>query len=139
MSGGPDLGGLPFAALSALVASFFTAVAMLGLNRLHGVASLAVVVHFSAVATLVCIASLFLFDRTTGNERLADPVRLLQLLGVGLTAVIGQVFLTRAFRAGPATGVAVVGLSQVVMVMAFEGLIFITLSQLVQRLQKECA
>jgi drug/metabolite transporter (DMT)-like permease len=116
----PDLGGLPPAALSALVASVFTAIAMLGLNRLHGVGSLAVVVHFSAVATLVCFASLFAFDRTTGNDRLADPVKLATLLGVGVTAVIGQVFLTRAFRAGPATGIAVVGLSQVVMVMAFE-------------------
>ncbi|MFO0850806.1 MAG: DMT family transporter [Gemmataceae bacterium] len=115
----PDLGGLPFAAVSALVASFFTAVAMMGLNRLHGVPSLAVVVHFSAVATAAAVISLFAFDRVTGNERLAEPVHLLELFGVGLTAVIGQVFLTRAFRAGPATGVSVVGLSQVVMVMGF--------------------
>jgi drug/metabolite transporter (DMT)-like permease len=105
---------------AAVCASFFTAVAMLGLNRLQGVAPLAIVVHFSAVATLFCTAGFFLFDRTTGTDRLADTDTLLPLLGVGATATVGQVFLTLAFSRGHATTVSVVGLSQVVMVMAAE-------------------
>jgi drug/metabolite transporter (DMT)-like permease len=108
---------------AAVFASLFTAVAMMGLNRLKGMKSLAVVVHFSAVSAVFCGASFFLFERTTGNDRLAEPMILLKLLMVGATATIGQVFLTKAFRGGAATKVSVVGLSQVVMVMAWEGLV----------------
>jgi drug/metabolite transporter (DMT)-like permease len=104
--------------LAAVCASFFTAIAMLGLNRVKGVAPLAIVVHFSAVATLFCIAGYFLFDRDTGTSRLVEPETLLLILGVGATATVGQVFLTLAFSRGHATTVSVVGLSQVVMVMA---------------------
>jgi drug/metabolite transporter (DMT)-like permease len=106
--------------LAAVCASFFTAVAMLGLNRVKGVAPLAIVVHFSAVATVFCAAGFFLFDRTTGIDRLAEVDTDLLILGVGATATVGQVFLTLAFSRGHATTVSVVGLSQVVMVMAAE-------------------
>jgi drug/metabolite transporter (DMT)-like permease len=116
----PGLAGLPPPAWAALVAAVFTAVAMLGLNRVHGVSSLGIVAHFSAVATAVCVGSLVLFPRTTGNAGLADPVNLVLLAGVGVTAVCGQVCLTKAFRTGPATRVSVVSLTQVVFTMAFE-------------------
>jgi drug/metabolite transporter (DMT)-like permease len=106
--------------LCAFVASMFTAVAMLGLNRLHGVASLAVVVHFSAVSSLFCLIALLVFDRGEGPAGLADPDILLRLLGVGTTATVGQVCLTRAFATGSPTKVSVVGLSQVAMVMGSE-------------------
>jgi drug/metabolite transporter (DMT)-like permease len=109
--------------LCAFVASMFTAVAMLGLNRLHGVASLAVVVHFSAVSTLFCGAALLVFDRGEGPAGLADPDTLLRLLGVGTTATVGQVCLTRAFATGSPTKVSVVGLSQVAMVMGSEAVL----------------
>lgn len=115
--------GFGLAHATALCAAFFTALAMLGLNRLKGVPSLAVVVHFSAVATAVCGLAFLLFDRPVGNEHIGDPAVLLRLLGVGATAFVGQVFLTKAYRGGSPTKVSVVGLSQVVMVMAFEGLI----------------
>ena len=117
---GAGVGTLPPAAFAALGAAGFTAVAMLGLNRVHGVSSLGIVAHFSAVATLVCLVSLLVFPRTTGNAGLADPVNLLLLLGVGTTAVGGQVCLTKAFRTGPATRVSVVSLTQVVLTMGFE-------------------
>ncbi len=116
----PHVAGLSLAVWAAIVASFFTAVAMLGLNRLHGVSSLGVVVHFSTVSTLFCTAAYLVFDRVTGHERLGEPLTLAKLLGVGATATVGQVFLTLAFRTGSATKVSVVGLSQVVMVMAIE-------------------
>jgi drug/metabolite transporter (DMT)-like permease len=116
----PHLGGFPLAAWAALFASLFTAVAMLGLNRLRGVSSLGIVVHFSAVSTLFCGSAYFFFDRDLGLGNAADWGVLWRLVGVGATATVGQVFLTLAFRSGTATKVAVVGLSQVVMVMTFE-------------------
>src|SRR5262249_11335422 len=48
--------------LFALAASFFTAVAMLGLHRLQGLDTRAIVTHFSGVASLFCAASFFAFD-----------------------------------------------------------------------------
>lgn len=120
---GFSLHGFGLAHVASLCAAFFTALAMLGLNRLKGVASYAVVVHFSAVATVVCGLAYLTFDKPIGNEALSDPAVLLRLLGVGATAFIGQVFLTKAYRGGSPTKVSVVGLSQVVMVMAFEGVI----------------
>ena len=113
----PDLDGLPPTAWAALGASVATAVAMLGLNRLRGVSSLGIVVHFSVVSTFFGVAALFLFERTP-NPGGIGPAALGLLFGVGATATVGQVFLTLAFRAGSATKVSVVGLSQVVMVIA---------------------
>lgn len=107
---------------AAVLASIFTAVAMMGLNRLKGIPSLAVVVHFSAVSVLFCGSTFLLFEQTTGSERLTEPRVLFDLLMVGVTATVGQVFLTKAFRGGVATKVSVVGLSQVVMVMGWEWL-----------------
>lgn len=108
---------------AALLAAFFTAVAMLGLNRLQGIASMAVVVHFSAVSVAFCFAALMMFDTPVGTGAIAETNVLLQLLAVGITATVGQVFLTKAFRSGSATRVSVVGLSQVVMVMLFEAMV----------------
>jgi drug/metabolite transporter (DMT)-like permease len=119
----PHVEGVRLATLAALGASGLTAVAMLGLHRLHGVSSLGVVVHFSAVATVFCGAAYLLFDRHAAPFHLASRTAVFKLLGVGATATVGQVFLTLAFRRGSATKVAVVGLSQVVMVMALEALL----------------
>lgn len=116
----PHVAGFPLAAWAALAASGFTAVAMLGLNRLRGVSSLGVVVHFSAVSSLFAASTFLLFDAGNAPDHFADPAVLAKLIGVGLTATAGQVFLTLAYRSGSATKVSVVGLSQVVMVMAFE-------------------
>jgi drug/metabolite transporter (DMT)-like permease len=105
---------------SALAASGFTAVAMLGLNRLKSVAPMAVVAHFSAVSTVFAGVAYFVFERDLSTNTIWTAETLLLLFGVGATAVGGQVFLTLAFAGGNATKVSVVGLSQVVMVMAAE-------------------
>jgi len=116
----PDTAGLTYAAWAALFASICTAVAMLGLNRLKGVSAVAVVVHFSAVSTLFGLMAFFAFERPIGVDRLAETAVLIRMIGVGVTATIGQFFLTMAFRTGSATKVSVVTLSQVVMVMVAE-------------------
>jgi len=52
--------------------------------------------------------------------RREHPLVWLEIVGVGMTATIGQFFLTLAFSRGTATKVSVVGLSQVIMVMICE-------------------
>jgi len=106
---------------AAVFASLFTAIAMMGLNRLQNVPSLAIVVHFSAVSTAVCLGSFLIFPVAAGTPVLpGTPGLWAVLVAVGITAVFGQVFLTEAFRGGTATKVSVVGLSQIVMVMLWE-------------------
>ena len=112
----------PLPSACAFVAAFFTAIAMLGLNRLRGVASLAIVVHFSAVSTLFALAAMLALPFEPSAIP-CDGRSLLLLLGTGATATAGQVCLTRAFSTGAATKVSVVGLSQVVFVMVAEGLL----------------
>ncbi len=118
----PHAGGNPIAALVALFAALATAVAMLGLHRLQGVDPRAIVVHFSAVSTVFIVVALLFVKTPTPAELVADRAALLLLLGVGLTATVGQVFLTMAFASGPPSKVSVVGLTQVLFVMALEQL-----------------
>ncbi len=109
-----------FASLVALASSVSTAVAMLGLHRLHGIDHRAVVVHFSAVSLLFCAATFGL--SASGEAPLALPAGrdLALLLGVGGAATVGQLFLTRAFAAGPPARVSVVGLTQVIFALVID-------------------
>src|SRR5207249_1309918 len=77
-----------------------------------------------AVSVLFCIPTLFLFDRSYLAD---DPLTIgtaFMLLAVGITATIGQIFLTRAFAAGIPAKVSVVGLTQVVFAMLFDAMIW---------------
>ncbi len=111
-----------FAALAALGSSVSTAVAMLGLHRLQHIDPRAIVVHFSAVGLLVCLLLFPWLAGATPKAGLDRPTTLAMLLGVGLTATIGQIFLTKAFAAGPPAKVSVVGLAQVVFAFLFDRL-----------------
>jgi len=97
--------------LVAALSSVCSAVALLGLNRLHRVDARAVVAHFSFVSLLFSIGSFFVFPATKPLQFSGPTV--LMLLGVGITGTIGQIFLTKAFAAGDPSRVSVVGLSQV--------------------------
>lgn len=116
----PHLAKGDFALLIAVAASFSTAVAMLGLHRLRGIDTRAIVVHFSAVALLMCIACFFLFERPVRLDAAWDEWTLLMLLGLGALATVGQLFLTKAFTAGHPAKVSVVGLSQIIFAMALD-------------------
>jgi drug/metabolite transporter (DMT)-like permease len=112
-----------FAIVCALFAALCTAIVMLGLHRLRTINSLAIVVHFSAVATVAIVA----FAIVTGLNgwpidftTLADPVTVLLLLAVGVFATVGQIAMTRAFSLGRPQRLAVVGLSQVVFALGFD-------------------
>jgi drug/metabolite transporter (DMT)-like permease len=111
------VGGNRWAVMAALAAAWFSAVAMLGLNRLRDLDPLAVVVHFSAVATVFCGVTFLLTPRAEPLDRLLEPGVVLRLVGLGITATIGQVFLTLAFGRGAPAKVSVVGLTQIVFVM----------------------
>jgi drug/metabolite transporter (DMT)-like permease len=124
-------GAAPFAALPwlshrllggilAAISSVFSAVVVIGLNLLHKTPSQAIVVHFSLVATVFCLAAApFEPDFAASVAALRLPIIGL-LAALGLCATIGQIFLTKAFAAGPASKVAVVALSQVVFCYLFE-------------------
>jgi drug/metabolite transporter (DMT)-like permease len=114
----PQLKAGNLGVFAALAAAWFSAVAMLGLNRLRDIDPRAVVVHFSAVATVFCGAAFLLTPRTEPLDRLLELGVLLKLLGIGVSATIGQVFLTLAFGHGAPAKVSVVGLMQIVFVMA---------------------
>ena len=102
------------AAAVAVAGSFSTAVAMMGLHRLRHLDPRAIVVHFSAVALLFCLATFVLFDHLPNPLGRLGAWPLVELLGIGVTATVGQLLLTKAFAAGPAAQVSLVALTQVV-------------------------
>jgi drug/metabolite transporter (DMT)-like permease len=115
----PDAQGWSMAALVAILASFATAVAMLGLNRLKGIDPKAIVVHFAAVSLPFCLAAGLIFG--SDQWKFATDINsLLSLLGTGVMATIGQYFLTLAFANGEASKVSIVGLSQVVFALILD-------------------
>jgi drug/metabolite transporter (DMT)-like permease len=102
------------AILSTLFAALSTAVAMLGLHRLRHLHPWAIVAHFSGVALLFSIASFLLGGQVPAPPNPHEAGSLVLLLIVGTTATVGQLFLTKAFAAGPPAKVSVVSLTQVV-------------------------
>jgi drug/metabolite transporter (DMT)-like permease len=108
-----------FATIASLVSAFTSAVALIGLHKLQGIDTRAVVVHFSGVGLALCIVAYFVFDRTHPKPSL-DSHTLGLLLGVGASATFGQICLTKAYSTGLPGKVSVVGLTQVVFVMLYE-------------------
>ena len=106
------------AVAAALISSVTSAVALIGLHKVRELDPRAVVAHFSAVALMCCVAALFVFPTT--QAAVLDVWTVTMLLGVGVTATIGQLFLTKAFAAGPPARVSVVMLSQVGFTMLLE-------------------
>jgi drug/metabolite transporter (DMT)-like permease len=111
--------GSQLAVVLALAAAFTSAVAMLGLHRLKDLHPWAIVVHFSGVATVVVLGAWF-FGEPPDLEPLREPRFQLLLVGIGATATLGQLCLTRAFTSGQPARVSVVGLTQIVMAMGLD-------------------
>jgi drug/metabolite transporter (DMT)-like permease len=109
-----------YVSLIAVLASFTSAIALLGLHQLQHIDARAIVVHFSAVSLFFCIATLFVFPHNTSVMSTFDAITLLMLLGVGATATGGQILLTKSFAEGEPAKVSVVGLSQVGFGMLFD-------------------
>jgi drug/metabolite transporter (DMT)-like permease len=115
----PQVPGGAIAVAAALVSSFTSAIAMIGVHKLRELDPRAVVVHFSAVALACCVAALFLFPTQHAGLQL-NPWTAAMLLGIGACATFGQIFLTKAFAAGPPSRVSVVMLTQVGFTMLLE-------------------
>jgi len=112
------------AAFAALGASFSSGVAMIGLHRLKALPTWAIVAHFSLVSLLFSGGSFFVFERGVGAAAVWSGQTLAMLLCVGLSATIGQFFLTKAFTSGPPARVSVVGLTQVGFGVAFDAILW---------------
>jgi drug/metabolite transporter (DMT)-like permease len=110
-----------FATLLALVAAFTSAVAMLGLHRLKELDTWAIVVHFSGVSTAFVLCSWF-FGQAPPVEQALDGQLALLLVGVGITATVGQLCLTRAFTSGQPARVSVVNLTQILFALVLDAL-----------------
>ena len=115
----PGVDGVNPAALVVLGVSLFTALAMMGLHKLKHLDPRAVVAHFSGVSTVCCLAAMALIPVGPTVETFGLR-HVFALLGVGITATIGQFFLTKAFTAGAPARVSVVSLTQVVFVLLLD-------------------
>lgn len=107
----------------AAAASMFSAVALIGLHRVKQLDPRAVVAHFSAVSTLL---SLLLWITMPSPTTLGDTnsSSLVRLISVGICAVLGQLFLTKAFAAGRPARISVIGLSQVAVAALYKWFVY---------------
>ncbi|MEK7833028.1 MAG: DMT family transporter [Acidobacteriota bacterium] len=108
-----------FACLMALCGAFCTSIAMLGLNRLQHIDPRAIVVHFSAVASIATTLFLFITNRKDYLAQLNSGSLLLLVL-VGMAGVAGQIGMTMAFAKGQASQISVVALSQILFGLVFD-------------------
>ena len=105
---------IPAGALAGLLSG----IALIGLHKVKDVDPTAVVVHFSAVSTVIAFSIWSIVPTTAMVE--PDRWSLVRLGLVGVTAMLGQVFLTKAFAAGRPARVSVVGLSQVAIATGYK-------------------
>ncbi len=120
----PSLHSMPqYAVPSGILAGLLSAVALIGLHKVKDVDSRAVVAHFSGVSTILSLM-LWLVVPTPGTWTMKTSTSDLRLLCVGITALLGQLFLTKAFAAGMPARVSVVGLSQVAFAAGYKWLAY---------------
>jgi drug/metabolite transporter (DMT)-like permease len=103
----------------SVAAAATSAVAMLGLHRIQGVAPWTIVAHYSGVATIV-VACSWLVGPSPDLANVGKPTTLFLLLGVGVAATLGQLCVTRAFTSGPPGRLAVVGLTQIIFALGLD-------------------
>lgn len=119
----PQAGTIRPETIAALIASLATAVVMLGLHRLRFVDPLAIVVHFSGVATVIVTGfAILTSDGPIDLNSLRNPTTALLLAGVGLLATAGQIAMTMAFGSGSPQALSVVLLSQVLFAIGLDWL-----------------
>lgn len=113
----PTLGAGHLVGLAALGAACSSAVAMVALRRLGHEPAATVVVYFTAFAAVITAALLGARCATEGCA-LPDRVVTLELLGIGVTATLGQLAMTRAYALDRAARVGAAGWLQLVLNLA---------------------
>ena len=113
-----------FATLVTIFSSVCSAVAMLGLNRLKSLPPRAIVMHFSAVSLLFCLAACAIAPPSLSQVEGWTSETWMELGGMGMSATLGQFMLTKAFTTGVPAKVAVAGLTQVAFGMISDVLLF---------------
>lgn len=114
------------AIFAAIVSAMTSAIALIGLHKLHTIDSRAVVTHFSFVSTMGCLGAIgAVAFAQPGSEPLglpasATPATLVMLVCVGIAATAGQLFLTKAFTTGSPSRISVIGLAQTAFTMLFQ-------------------
>ena len=120
----PHFEGGKFACLMALCGAFCTSIAMLGLNRLQAVDPRAIVVHFSAIASITTVAFLTITNRKNYFLQLNNKSALILLVMVGMAGVAGQIGMTLAFAKGHAARISVIALTQILFGLGFDLIIW---------------
>jgi drug/metabolite transporter (DMT)-like permease len=111
-----------YAIPSGIMAGLLSAVALIGLHKVKEVDTRAVVAHFSAVSTIISLI-LWLVIPHSGAWLATNSTSPIRLTCVGVAAVLGQLFLTKAFASGVPARVSVVGLSQVAFAATYKWLV----------------
>jgi drug/metabolite transporter (DMT)-like permease len=110
---------VPYLAIPAgALGGFLSGIALIGLHKVKSIDPTAVVAHFSAVSTVIAFAIWAAIP--AGKMVDTDSSSLLRLILVGVTAMLGQMFLTKAFAAGRPARVSVIGLSQVAIATSYK-------------------
>lgn len=109
----PHFQGEKIACLMALLNGLFTAVSMLGLNKLKNVNPWSIVLHFSGVSTVIVLL-LMLFNNVQVSIGAVIEPSFAYLLGISIMGMTGQFFMTQAFSKGIATKVSIITLSQII-------------------------
>lgn len=113
-----------FAGLVALAAGASGALAMVSLRRLSGETPEAVVVHFSATASAVLGLLSVHWIATRGLPRPATAGEVAAVLGMGVSATVGQLAITRAYALDKAARVGAAGWLQVALALAIDAAVF---------------
>jgi drug/metabolite transporter (DMT)-like permease len=108
--------------LVALTAGATSALSMVSLRRLHNETPEAVVVHFSAVAsgfTLLAVIARLFREHTLRLPR--TTIEWLMVIGVGFSATLGQLAMTRAYSLDRAARVGAAGWAQIIFALLLDG------------------
>jgi drug/metabolite transporter (DMT)-like permease len=106
----------------ALTAGATSALSMVSLRRLHNETPEAVVVHFSAVASgFTLLAVLARLGREHALRLPRSPFEWLMVIGVGFTATLGQLTMTRAYSLDRAARVGAAGWAQIIFALLLDG------------------
>jgi drug/metabolite transporter (DMT)-like permease len=112
------------AMIYAVVSSFTSAIALLGLHQLRDLDVRAIVVHFSAVSLAFCLVAWFVFPHDASPHLELGAAAWTMFFGMGVAATAGQICLTKAFALGDPAKVSIVGLTQVGFGMLFDAAIW---------------